>query len=345
MWTTRLVILPRLALMLAVLVLVLGFVSPCPLWAQANLENPTSGSFQSGIGVISGWKCTAGTVTITVDNGPPAQAAYGTSRADTKAVCGGKTNTGFGLLFNWNLLGNGQHTLRAFDNGVQFASATFTVTTLGQEFLKGQSGSTTLNFAGKSVTLTWQESQQNFVITSAASAGLLYTGVTSQGTTCSAPFNPSGSCHARFNMATTRDQLIPSSLVDQVLTQHPCSGGMAFLFVASCGSTVTAGFTCNTVPVTSGHWERHATFSDGSSFNIVANCTGNTCSGTNDATTVSPSCSTGTLTWTATTTGTAAAAAEEEAMQSLEGIEGYGQLPKGVQIETNEDGDVLIIAP
>lgn len=120
---------------------------------------------------------------------------------------------------------------------------------------------------------------------------------------------------------------------------------MAFLFVASCGSTVTAGFTCNTVPVTSGHWERHATFSDGSSFNIVANCNGNACSGTNDATTVSPSCSTGTLTWTATTTGAAAAAEEEGTTQGLEGIEGYDQPSEGVQIEANEDGDILIIAP
>ena len=171
MWNTRSVVSTRRALVLVALILI--FAAPRSLWAQAQLENPAPGSFQSGIGVISGWKCTAGTITITVDNGPPSQAAYGTSREDTRPVCG-KANTGFGLLFNWNLLGNGQRTLRAFDNGVQFASATFTVTTLGQEFLRGASGTFTLqNFpqTGKNVTVQWAESAQNFVITGASGGG------------------------------------------------------------------------------------------------------------------------------------------------------------------------------
>ena len=50
-------------------------------------------------------------------------------------------NNGFGLLFNWNLLGTGQHTIRvlADGGGGEFARATFTVTTLGEEFLRGAS--------------------------------------------------------------------------------------------------------------------------------------------------------------------------------------------------------------
>ena len=45
----------------------LGLVSPHSLWAQAiqaTLENPPPGSFQSGIGVISGWVCNATLVEI-----------------------------------------------------------------------------------------------------------------------------------------------------------------------------------------------------------------------------------------------------------------------------------------
>jgi hypothetical protein len=50
---------------------------------------------------------------------------------------------------------------------VQFAQATFAVTTLGTEFLQGASGQYILpNFPlpGVDVTIRWQESSQNFVI-------------------------------------------------------------------------------------------------------------------------------------------------------------------------------------
>ena len=51
------------------------------------LENPGANSFQSGIGVISGWTCDADEVEIVL-NGEPQEAAYGTARLDTEAVCG-----------------------------------------------------------------------------------------------------------------------------------------------------------------------------------------------------------------------------------------------------------------
>ena len=47
-----------------------------------------------------------------------------------------------GLLFNWNLLGDGIHTVRALADGEAFGRATFTVTTLGVEFLQGTQGET-----------------------------------------------------------------------------------------------------------------------------------------------------------------------------------------------------------
>ena len=150
-----------------------GFPFPQSLWAQSVFENPPPGSFQSGVGVISGWACDAeridivfypgarwGTVVVGVkpksikpkpktmdddsqDSQPEGaisyQAAYGTSREDTKEVCGDIDN-GFGLLFNWNRLGPGTHTVLARADGKFFGHATVTVTTLGQEFLRGASG-------------------------------------------------------------------------------------------------------------------------------------------------------------------------------------------------------------
>ena len=132
------------------------------------LENPGPGSWQSGIGVLSGWVCEADMVEVVLDDRPVQLAAYGTERADTEAVCG-DTDNGFGLLFNWNRLEDGVHTVRALADGEEFGRATFTVTTLGTEFLRGIEGETVVpDFPspGEAVRLRWQESNQNFVITS-----------------------------------------------------------------------------------------------------------------------------------------------------------------------------------
>ena len=129
------------------------------------LENPGAASFQSGIGLISGWVCDAEEVEITL-NGEPQEAAYGTARLDTEAVCGDADN-GFGLLFNWNLLGDGAHEVVALVDGVELDRATVTVTTLGAEFLRDVTGTcTAADFPtmDETVTLAWQQTQQNFVI-------------------------------------------------------------------------------------------------------------------------------------------------------------------------------------
>ena len=137
-----------------------------------TLENPLSGSFQSGIGLFSGWVCDALRVEIEINGGTRLKAAYGTSRGDTVDRCG-DSNNGFALPFNWNLLGNGQHTVRALADGVEFDRTTFTVTTLGAEFLTGASANYTLaDFprAGQRVRIEWQEASQNFVITPSSGA-------------------------------------------------------------------------------------------------------------------------------------------------------------------------------
>ena len=131
------------------------------------LENPLDGSFQSGAGLFSGWVCDALRVDLEIDGTALFEAAYGTSRGDTIGVCG-DTNNGFALLTNWNLVGEGTHTVRALADGVEFASGTFTVATLGTEFLSGASGAYSLSDfpqPGQNVVVTWQQAAQNFVIT------------------------------------------------------------------------------------------------------------------------------------------------------------------------------------
>jgi hypothetical protein len=75
---------------------------------------------------------------------------------------------GFGLTVNWNLFGDGLHTVQAFADGVEFANVTLTVTTLGLgEFPKGLGGECRVSdfpLVGAETILVWQESSQNFVI-------------------------------------------------------------------------------------------------------------------------------------------------------------------------------------
>ena len=162
---------PQLIPLASVIVLwLLSAVSAPRVWAQATLENPQPDSFQSGIGLISGWACNAQRIEIVFNDGPPQEAGYGTSRGDTRAACG-DTDNGFGLLFNWNLLGDGTHTVQALADGVEFATATVIVTTLGEEFLQGAGRTVPIaDFPdpGATRTLRWQEAQQNFVISADA---------------------------------------------------------------------------------------------------------------------------------------------------------------------------------
>ncbi len=106
----------------------LSFAGVTGAWGA--LENPAANSVVSGIGVISGVECDAQTVTIQIDDFAPFEAAYGTSRNDTEDTCG-DTDNGFGLLFNWNLVGDGAHEIVVRADGVEFARVTFVVTTLG----------------------------------------------------------------------------------------------------------------------------------------------------------------------------------------------------------------------
>ena len=53
----------------------------------AVLEHPQPGSVQSGISMLSGWKCEAGTITVRFDGGPPMPIPHGSPREDTLRWC------------------------------------------------------------------------------------------------------------------------------------------------------------------------------------------------------------------------------------------------------------------
>ncbi|MBB1126917.1 hypothetical protein [Thiospirillum jenense] len=140
--------------------------------ADGYLEIPQVNSFQSGVGLVSGWHCNAGRVDIQIDGGRFISTAYGTERADTQSVCG-DANNGFSFLINYSGLSNGVHTIKAYADGddVPFGSSSFYTQNLGQEFVRGLTASFPLeNFpaAGQTSIITWQEANQNFIVTDVA---------------------------------------------------------------------------------------------------------------------------------------------------------------------------------
>lgn len=125
-----------------------------------------------GIGVISGWVCEADIVEVQFEHGTTGEtqterAGSGTVRANTEPVCGDSDN-GFGLLWNWNLLREGEHIVRVFADGEEFAWSRVRVTTLGEEFARELAGRATFEdflVEGQAVAVEWQEALQNFTMT------------------------------------------------------------------------------------------------------------------------------------------------------------------------------------
>jgi hypothetical protein len=156
---------------LSILVLLL---LPVRSFAQSNLEIPQINSVQNGIGLLMGWKCQATRITATFDNSGHLPVISGVLRGDTVGVCG-HSNTGFSFLMNWNLLGDGRHTVHVFDDGVEFANATFRVITPGVAYLRQGAARVTIpDFprTGEQTTVQWQESTQSFVMVAKSSAAV-----------------------------------------------------------------------------------------------------------------------------------------------------------------------------
>ena len=146
----------------------------CP-W-KGEIENPQPDSHVSGVSVISGWLCRRSSRIMVQFNRSWKHRYWfsgGTARKDTKEVCGW-TDNGFGLLFNWNILGDGEHTMRVKVDGRYWLNADgtvkeipFTIVTLGEEFaedLSGECQAKDFPDVGVTTKLEWSESLQNFVI-------------------------------------------------------------------------------------------------------------------------------------------------------------------------------------
>ena len=143
-----------------------------------HLENPSPDSDLiyanvSGTSAIYGWVCNAKKVEVEIEGfekwGKRLTAGYGTTRTDTRGVCGDDDN-GFSFLFNWNHLGDGVHTVNTYADDVKFASTRVKVVTLGAEFLTGYYEKTGLSLPDnlpQDVQLEWWEGVQNFVMVKA----------------------------------------------------------------------------------------------------------------------------------------------------------------------------------
>ena len=153
----------------------------------ASLDVPSNGDSLSGIGSIHGWKCTQdGEITVAFNDGEPIPTTYGSLRGDTRAACGDAGNTGFSTLWNWALLGDGEHTAIAYDNGVEFARSTFTVTTTGEEFLTGvhaQVRVADFPAPGETTQLEWNQSTQHFELVNITEPAVPATVVVADGRT------------------------------------------------------------------------------------------------------------------------------------------------------------------
>ena len=79
-------------------------------------------------------------------------------------MCGDDGHNGFFSFFNWAILGDGEHTAVAYDNGVAFARSTFTVVTAGEEFVVGaRARGRVPDFPspGELTWFTWNQSTQH----------------------------------------------------------------------------------------------------------------------------------------------------------------------------------------
>ena len=155
--------------------------APRETTTAGSFEVPGNTSFQSGISVMSGWACEAESVTIEIDGGAQVVAtAYGTERADTEEICG-HSATGFGVLWNYNLLGPGQHVAVAKVDGVVLGSSTFWVTEIDgdndegndRDFLRDLSGTFPIDSfpsAEQTTDVSWSTATQNFVVSDVRSS-------------------------------------------------------------------------------------------------------------------------------------------------------------------------------
>lgn len=140
---------------------------PMTAVAQGYLENPVAGSIESGIGLVSGWHCTAQEVRVFIDGVDIGKSGVGSIRNDTASICG-QVNTGFSVLYNYNKLTPGPHTVSVYVDGAHLETRQFSsVRSGGVPYLDGASGAAVVaNFpqAGVKTHLTWSQAKQGFIV-------------------------------------------------------------------------------------------------------------------------------------------------------------------------------------
>lgn len=151
-------------------------LTPLVAMATGYLENPQPGSTQSGISIISGWHCTANEIEIKVDGVSIGGTGVGSVRDDAVSVCG-HNQSGYAVLYNYNIPESGEHTIQVYADGVLLETRKFkTVRSGGVPFLSGKSASATIaNFPenGRSTTVEWNQAKQSFVVTGSADTSTL----------------------------------------------------------------------------------------------------------------------------------------------------------------------------
>jgi Tol biopolymer transport system component len=130
-------------------------------------ESPARQSHESGLGLIRGWICQATEIQYSIDDQEKTTILSGLDRADTKTLCG-DSNNGYATLINYNLIGDGEHTIKLYANNQLFAEERFIVTSFGAEFLTGAARSLVIPdfpVTGTPTQLSWSTAHQNFVLT------------------------------------------------------------------------------------------------------------------------------------------------------------------------------------
>lgn len=140
----------------------------------ATLGIPTPHTTVSGIGVISGWKCEAGELTVRFDGGEPIPLLHGAERTDVlnAGACDHAT-AGFLSIMNWGNLGDGEHTAVVYDDGVEFGRSVFTVRRFRDAFVKDAALTLPVQdfpHQGENAVFTWSEATQHLELADAFGA-------------------------------------------------------------------------------------------------------------------------------------------------------------------------------
>lgn len=154
--------------------MVLAVVWLATVAQAATLEVPSPNTTVSGIGVISGWKCEAGKLTVRFDSGEPIPLLHGAERVDVLNVgaCD-HADVGFVSIMNWGNLDDGEHTAVVYDDGVEFDRSVFTVRRFREAFVTGASLTLPVQdfpHQGDNAVFTWSQPTQHLELADAFAA-------------------------------------------------------------------------------------------------------------------------------------------------------------------------------